>query len=80
MPISNAVTSTARATGIEVGLTVLRMAVFPIIKAHASKSSPSRRDRPGQAGAGDARRRAMSDRIACNDWRDMATSATWNVT
>ena len=35
---------------------------------------------PGHAGAGGARRRAISDRILANICRGTATSAIWNVT
>jgi len=36
--------------------------------------------RAPHAGAGGARRRAISDRISWNIWRDTATSAIWKVT
>ncbi len=57
------------------------LAVFPAIKVCASQSSLSRGDRRlGQAGAGGARSRAMSDRNCPNICRDTATLADWNVT
>ncbi len=57
------------------------MAVFPVIEAHASQSSLCRGGRrPGQAGAGGARSRAMSDRICPKICRDTAASAIWKVT
>ncbi len=77
-------TSTARARTVNLGHTVTWIGVFPIIKAHASQSPFPGRDRAGQAGAGGARTRAMSDKICRNIFRniclDTATSASWKVT
>jgi hypothetical protein len=54
---------------------------FAFIKAHLRCRCLSHVIRsPGHAGAGGARRRAISDRMSWNICRDTATSASWKVT
>ena len=45
-----------------------------------SSSAAFRPPKPGHAGAGGARSRAISDKISANICRGTATSAIWNVT
>ncbi len=55
---------------------LVRMAVFPGVKAHVSRGFPLHTDRrSGQAGTGGARSRAIRARICPNIRPDTATSA-----
>jgi hypothetical protein len=72
------------AVGIKREPVVGRMALELIALPPSRRTSPvvvstSRRQKPLHAEAGDARSRAIIDRMSANICRDTATSAIWNV-